>query len=100
MYTHFWDEHVNGHHKHLATSRDPVSHEIGTNLYYAVPKAVVMTHISSYKREKERLKSLNNGKAISTIHNLTHNRMFYYLIFNILMVYTVYKTLGYKSFKW
>ena len=48
FYTHFWDEHVNGHHKHLATSRDPVSAEKGTNLYMQVPTAIVMTHVTSY----------------------------------------------------
>lgn len=51
MYTHFWDEHVNGHHKHIATEFDPVSHPIGSNLYIAVPKAIIMTHVTSYKRE-------------------------------------------------
>jgi alkane 1-monooxygenase len=100
MYTHFWDEHVNGHHKHLATSRDPVSHEVGANLYYAVPKALVMTHWTSYKREVERLTGLNNGKPISIIHNLTSNRMFYYFVFNVALGYTINKTLGYKALYW
>ena len=100
MYTHFWDEHVNGHHKHLATNKDPVCHEVGTNLYYAVPKAMVMTHVTSYTREVARLRALNNGKPISIIHNLTHNRMFYYFVFNVALGYTIKQTLGYRALKW
>ena len=100
MYTHFWDEHVNGHHKHLATVNDPVSHEMGSNLYTAVLKAIVLTHVTSYKREKERLTNLNGGKSIGIIHNLTHNRMIYYFIFNISLCYLIYITLGYRALKW
>lgn len=100
MYTHFWDEHVNGHHKHLATDRDPVCHAVGSNLYTAVPKAIYGTHLTSYHREVERLTNLNNGEPISLIHNLTFNRMFQYFAFNVAMCYSIYITMGYKSLAW
>ena len=100
MYTHFWDEHVNGHHKHLATSKDPVCHEVDSNLYFAVPKAIICTHVTSYEREVERLTYLNGGKPISFIHNLTRNRMFYYFVINVAMCTGIYKLLGFKSLIW
>jgi len=100
MYTHFWDEHVNGHHKHLATSRDPVCHEIGSDLFTAVPKAIVYTHVTSYQREVERLTALNKNKPIGIIHNLMNNRMVYYFIFNFSMCYLIKIYLGNNALIW
>lgn len=100
MYTHFWDEHVNGHHKFIATCNDPVSHEMGSNLYYAVPKAIIMTHVTSYQREKSRLKLLNGGEEISTFHNLTNNRMVYYFIFNVLLGTAIKYAFGWTALYW
>ena len=100
MYTHFWDEHVNGHHKHLATKRDPVCHEMGSNLYFAVPKAIIMTHFTSYYREVERLTAINDGEKITFLHNITNNRMVYYFIFNVILSYSIKYFLGHKAFVW
>jgi alkane 1-monooxygenase len=100
MYTHFWDEHVNGHHKHIATPLDPVSHDIGANLYFSVPKAILMTHYTSYNREVERLTLLNGGYPISTFKNLTCNRMFYYFSFNVSLSAAIFYCLGARALLW
>jgi alkane 1-monooxygenase len=34
--SHFWDEHVKGHHKNVGTLEDPVFPPVGRNIYYAV----------------------------------------------------------------
>ena len=55
MYTHFWDEHVQGHHKFLATDKDPVCHKVGANIYTGTLKAIWGTHVTNWVRENERL---------------------------------------------
>ena len=100
MYTHFWDEHVNGHHKHIATPLDPVSHAIGANLYFSVPGAIINTHRSTYRREIERLTELNGGHPISTFKNLTCNRMVYYFAFNVCLGATIKHLLGTQALLW
>ena len=56
FYSHFWQEHTSGHHKHVATEKDPVSHDIGVSSYLAIFKAFVGTHVSSWDRENERIR--------------------------------------------
>jgi hypothetical protein len=100
MYTHFWDEHTMGHHKHLATPLDPVSHEVGANIYTAIPKAIVGTHVKAWEREVERLSKLSPTGQISTFENIIGNRMHYYFVFNVSLCYTIYELLGYSALKW
>ena len=67
FYSHFWEEHTQGHHKYVATPEDPVWHDIGTSVYFAVPKAAIGTHITTWKRNTDRLKKLNDGKYPSIL---------------------------------
>jgi fatty acid desaturase len=39
--SHYVDEHINGHHKHLGTDEDPVSHPFGTTIFYAIFSATI-----------------------------------------------------------
>jgi alkane 1-monooxygenase len=99
MYTHFWDEHTMGHHRHLATPLDPVCHETGANLYTGVVKAIIGTHVKGWEREAERLEKLKNGK-INWFENLVGNRMHYYFAFNLTLCYSIYNLFGYSGLKW
>ena len=76
-YSHFWDEHTKGHHKHIATADDPVCHDLGSVLYTAVLKAAIGTQVVSWNREVERLEKKYGGE-VSLFTNLTQNRMVYY----------------------
>lgn len=100
MYTHFWDEHTMGHHRHLATPLDPVSHDVGTSLYKAVPSAIIGTHVKAWEREVERLEKLSPDGKISTFENITGNRMHYYFAFNVSLCFTIYSLLGLTALKW
>ena len=48
MYTHFWDEHVNGHHNYIATDGDPVCHKKGVSIYAGIVNAYIWTHVTSW----------------------------------------------------
>jgi len=100
MYTHFWDEHVNGHHKHLATPMDPVCHEVGADIYTGVPRAIVGTHVAAWLREVERLEKQSPAGKITILENLLGNRMHYYFVFNVSLCYVIYELLGVSALKW
>ena len=98
-YSHFWDEHTKGHHKYIATPDDPVCHEMGTNFYLAIPKAVIGTHTSTWTREVERIKRELKVKEVSLFTNLTQNRMVYYFIFHCAMLTTIHHNFGMGGLK-
>lgn len=44
FYAHFLDEHIYGHHKHMATPLDPCSAELGETVYGFIPKSFCGQH--------------------------------------------------------
>ena len=53
-YTHFCVEHVQGHHKHVATARDPASSRAGESLYAYLPRTLVGSLRSAWAIEAAR----------------------------------------------
>jgi len=100
MYTHFWDEHIMGHHRFLATPLDPVCHVVGSNIYTGIPSAIVGTHVKAWERENERLEKLNPDSSFPLLRNITGNRMHYYFVFNVSLCYAIYELLGVTALKW
>ena len=69
FYSHFGEEHVKNHHKNVGISDlDPVCHPVGRSFYEAYVRSVVGTHVSTWKRENNRIKAKN--KDVSTISML------------------------------
>lgn len=99
LYSHFWEEHTKGHHKYIATPEDPVCHDLGTTCYYGIPKAAIGTHVSTWKRNTERLKKLNGGNDVGIFTQLTQNRMVYYFLVHLGICYTVHHFFGYGGLK-
>jgi len=66
FYSHFFDEHVRGHHKTIGTDADPVSHAKGTNFYSAMARAAVYTHVETWKRETARLQKKYRSVTVMT----------------------------------
>ncbi|CAI2369313.1 unnamed protein product [Moneuplotes crassus] len=60
LYSHFFIEHVKGHHKNVATPLDPASSSIGESLYEFLPKTVMGSYRSVWKYETKRLKKETN----------------------------------------
>lgn len=76
LYSHFFIEHVKGHHKNIATPLDPASSKIGENLYSFVFKSFFGSYKSVWKYETKRLEK----KQVSGLAGLLRNRL---VIFNI-----------------
>ena len=55
LYQHFFVEHNRGHHKHVATDRDPASARFGENLYTFWWRSVTGGWLSGWAIERERL---------------------------------------------
>jgi len=53
-YAHFCIEHVYGHHRHVATPRDPASSRRGENVFAFVPRSVIGGALSAWRIESER----------------------------------------------
>lgn len=53
-YAHFGIEHVFGHHRHVATPRDPASARLGQSVYGFVPRSIVGGLRSAWAIERER----------------------------------------------
>jgi len=56
LYTHFFIEHNRGHHRFVATDKDPASAKKGDWLFWFWIKSLVGSYISAWELEAERLK--------------------------------------------
>jgi len=54
---------------------DPVCHKIGSSLYGGIIRAIIGTHISTWRRENERIQKDQPDKELSLLTILTKNRM-------------------------
>lgn len=59
-YTHFYIEHNKGHHKHVATPKDPATSRYGESFYMFLPRTFIYSLISAFKIEYQKSKILNN----------------------------------------
>jgi alkane 1-monooxygenase len=55
QYMHFIIEHNRGHHKRVSTEEDPASAPMGMTLYEFVPRSIILSYISAWNLESERL---------------------------------------------
>jgi alkane 1-monooxygenase len=55
-YVHWGQEHLDGHHEHVATPADPATARKGENLYAFLPRTVIGSFKSSCELERERLR--------------------------------------------
>jgi hypothetical protein len=92
FYTHFHDEHVKGHHKTVSTLDDPVFPPIGRNVYYGIYHSFVYTHVTTWKREVERINKIYPNCGLFKI--LCHNIMVYYFILHVSMLLAIFKLFG------
>jgi len=67
LYMHFFIEHNRGHHKNIATDKDPASARYGENLYAFWVRSTVGSYLSAWRLERERLE--RKGQAFFSIHN-------------------------------
>lgn len=61
LYLHFYIEHNRGHHRFVATRDDPSTARFGESLYAFWPRTLVMSYVSAWRLEQERLRKRGGG---------------------------------------
>ena len=98
FYCHFKDEHVQGHHKKVATEIDPSTSRMNESIYTYVPREVIGTNISMWQLETKKIKK-QHGDNCSILALLLFNRLVWYYVLQFCICLTVYFTLGWASLK-
>ena len=75
LYSHFFIEHVKGHHKNVATPLDPATSKMNQTLYQYLPQTIFGSYKSVWNYEQNRLRKEKNP-----VKKLLMNRL---IIFNI-----------------
>lgn len=98
FYSHFKDEHVQGHHKKLSTPEDPSTSRMNESLYAYIPRELYGTHTSMWNRECGKIKK-RFGENCSVLTLIAYNTMTWYFFLHVSICLTVYMTLGWASLK-
>jgi alkane 1-monooxygenase len=88
-YMHFFIEHNQGHHVHVATPLDPATSRKGENVYAFWLRSVVGSYRSAWKIENDRLR-----RAQLPFY---HNRMIYYTLLPLLLATCLYAIFSWIS---
>lgn len=90
FYMHFYIEHNLGHHKHIATPKDPATALLNENVYFFWIKSVFKSYLNAWKLEAKRL-SKNNFSFWSI-----HNQMIQFVIIQVIYLVAIYYFGGMK----
>lgn len=99
MYSHFLDEHLQGHHKYVSTPEDPATSRRNESIYAFIPRSVIGSHINTWNREVKRIKK-EFGDDVPTAIMLFNNKMVTYFIIHATICGTIYFFLGFGSLKY
>lgn len=91
LYMHFFIEHVQGHHKNVATPTDPATSKFNQTLYEFFPQTIVGSLKSAWHCEKRRLLEIKKLKSVWVLQN----RMLYFGLNNMILPLIVYKVWGF-----
>lgn len=67
LYTHFFIEHNRGHHKYVATPKDPASARLNESVYHFVIRSIIGSYRSAWDIQVELLKK--NGHSFISFQN-------------------------------
>ena len=90
LYSHFGDEHVQGHHKYIATDEDPVSGGLNDSVYYAIARAIMGTQYKTYERSHLKLVRENDNQEPNFLVGLVKNKMVRYWVLHAAMLAGIY----------
>ena len=85
LYSHFFIEHIKGHHKHVGTPLDPATAKLGEALYPFVWRSFIGSYKSVWDYEKCRLE---NKKTPISAYSLS-NRMISFNLFHLAWILVV-----------
>ena len=96
MYSHFLDEHINGHHKYLGTPDDPATAKKNETVYEFVLRSFIGSHVSTWNREVKRIKKeFGNDYPLTLI--IFNNKMTLYFVIHVSILAAIYFFLGYSA---
>jgi alkane 1-monooxygenase len=93
LYSHFFIEHIKGHHKHVATPLDPATSELGEHLYEFFPRSFFGSYKSVWKYETERL----SKRDMSGFMKLLNNRLISFNIGHVIYLIVINYIFGYMG---
>jgi len=99
LYSHFLDEHIQGHHKTVATPLDPCTAKKGETIYTFLPKSVIGQPMDLWNRECKRIRK-ERGDDVPFEIILFNNKMTLHAIITITLLCTVYMIFGWNSLKY
>ena len=91
LYMHFFIEHVQGHHKHVATPHDPATSKLNQTYYEFLPQTLIGSLRSAWNCEKKRLLEIKKVKSVWVIQN----RMLYFGLNNLILPMIIYNFWGF-----
>lgn len=98
FYSHFIDEHVQGHHKNVSTPVDSSTSRLNETVYTYIVREVIGTHISQWKREVSRIKK-RYSEDCPLLYLIVFNNMTRYFAFHATICALIYFLLGWASLK-
>lgn len=98
FYTHNFDEHVQGHHKMLATPKDPSTSRLNETFYAFIVREIYGTHKHAMQREVRRIQT-KHGRDCPLLLLVLLNKMTMYFLIHVTICVTIYFTLGWASLK-
>lgn len=98
-YSHFFDEHIKGHHKGVATPEDPATSQKGESVYRFIIKSFVGSHTHCIYRENKRIRKVH-GQDASFLTLFIYNKMTLYFVIHSSICFSIYVLLGWESLKY
>ena len=99
FYSSFINEHVEGHHKLVATPEDPATARKNEPLYTFICRSLFGSHRNTWNREAAKIKK-KFGKETTLLHTIVLNKMTFYFIFHVSILGTILLTLGLRAAKY
>ena len=98
FYSHFLDEHVQGHHRMMGTPEDSNSSRKNESLWVFILREIYMSHTNSWNREVRRIRKVY-GSETSYLKLIIYNKMTFYFLIHASIVLIIYTQLGMSSVK-
>jgi len=98
MYSQLIDEHLKGHHKLVSTYEDGATSRKNEVLYSFVVRSIYTSITNVWGYESAKITKFYGGDA-SLFTRFFYNKMVWYEALHALVLYGVYSTLGWTSFK-
>ena len=99
LYSHFFDEHLKGHHRTVATAEDPATARVGESLYSFMLRSITGSLTNVWIYEDKSIINRHGPKAGWWLRIALNKVTAYFVIYAIILG-TIYRIFGFSSLKW